>query len=178
MGNNGILVKSLLQSRPWWVFRNVSEMDSCNLAWSEWKNETIISTLKKKSRNVSGEAVEVKVKNQHKEKSKQFGKISGVHAHVWNHFDQTDRGYLRFNKKIDGSKFEEFCKKHLGDSKVILSHHYKDKRIVNHLPGCLQLHSKKLLLANLRKYASKYLLSQLQTGKRYSRLHTTDLSHQ
>jgi hypothetical protein len=107
MGNNGILVKSLLQSRPWWVFRNVSEIDSCNLAWSEWKNETVILKLKKKSRNVSDEAaVEVKVKNQHREKAKEFGKLAGVYSQVWSHFDETDRGYIRFNKKIDGSKFE------------------------------------------------------------------------
>ena len=33
-GNNGLLVKSILKTRPWWSMRSYSEMDSCNLVWT------------------------------------------------------------------------------------------------------------------------------------------------
>jgi hypothetical protein len=44
-GNNGLLVKSILKSRPWWSLRSHSEVDSCNLVWSEWKKGKVIQTL-------------------------------------------------------------------------------------------------------------------------------------
>lgn len=36
-GNNGLLIKSILKSRPWWCIRTVTDVDNCNLIWTEWK---------------------------------------------------------------------------------------------------------------------------------------------
>ena len=33
-GNNGLLVKSIFKTRPWWSFRPSSEMDGCSLVWT------------------------------------------------------------------------------------------------------------------------------------------------
>ncbi len=33
-GNNGLLVKSILKTRPWWSFRTSGEIDSCHLVWT------------------------------------------------------------------------------------------------------------------------------------------------
>ncbi len=44
-GNNGLLVKSIIKNRPWWSFKNVNEIDSCNLVWTEWKRNKSINIL-------------------------------------------------------------------------------------------------------------------------------------
>jgi hypothetical protein len=44
-GNNGLLVKSIVKTRPWWSFRTSSEMDSCSLVWTEWKRNKSINQL-------------------------------------------------------------------------------------------------------------------------------------
>jgi len=36
-GNNGLLIKSILKSRPWWCIRTSNDVDNCNLIWTEWK---------------------------------------------------------------------------------------------------------------------------------------------
>ena len=74
--------------------------------------------------------------------------------------DQGYEGYYTFTKKINEKKFEETSRRQLPteasysiynsfprsrDSKPIM-------RVLNHLPGCLQLHSKKLLYLNMKKY--------------------------
>lgn len=33
-GNNGLLVKSIIKTRPWWSFRNINDIDSCHLVWT------------------------------------------------------------------------------------------------------------------------------------------------
>ena len=33
-GNNGLLVKSLVKTRPWWSLKPYSEIESCNLVWT------------------------------------------------------------------------------------------------------------------------------------------------
>ncbi len=33
-GNNGLLMKSILKTRPWWSIRGYNEVESCNLVWT------------------------------------------------------------------------------------------------------------------------------------------------
>lgn len=49
-GNNGLLVKSIIKSRPWWTVRSYSEIDSCNLIWTEWKRTKLTNSLPKKNK--------------------------------------------------------------------------------------------------------------------------------
>lgn len=60
-GNNGLLVKSILKSRPWWSLRSSNEAESCNLVWSEWKKGKVIQRmpLAEPRRGKKGVAVEV-----------------------------------------------------------------------------------------------------------------------
>lgn len=45
-GNNGLLVKSILKSRPWWSLRSHTDIDSCNLVWTEWKKAKVIQKMR------------------------------------------------------------------------------------------------------------------------------------
>lgn len=47
-GNNGILVKSIIKSRPWWSLRSYSDIDNCSLVWTEWKKTKLTNTLQSK----------------------------------------------------------------------------------------------------------------------------------
>ena len=49
-GNNGLLMKSILKTRPWWSIRGYNEVESCNLVWTEWKKSKIINKLPSKER--------------------------------------------------------------------------------------------------------------------------------
>lgn len=76
-----------------------------------------------------------------------------------------------FTRRINEKKFEEISKKYIahsyhnfredssGRAKSSSTSQLKNKslplKIVNHLPGCLQLHSKKLLFTNLKNYYEK-----------------------
>lgn len=44
-GNNGLLVKSIMKTRPWWSFRSSGDIDGCNLVWTEWKRNKSINQL-------------------------------------------------------------------------------------------------------------------------------------
>ena len=44
-GNNGLLVKSIFKTRPWWSFRAANEIDSCSLVWTEWKRNKTMDQL-------------------------------------------------------------------------------------------------------------------------------------
>jgi len=44
-GNNGLLIKSIFKTRPWWSFRNAGEMESCQLVWTEWKRNKSMAQL-------------------------------------------------------------------------------------------------------------------------------------
>jgi hypothetical protein len=44
-GNNGLLVKSILKSRPWWSLRSQNEAEACNLVWSEWKRGKMVQRM-------------------------------------------------------------------------------------------------------------------------------------
>lgn len=33
-GNNGLLVKSIIKTRPWWTFRTSNDLESCHLVWT------------------------------------------------------------------------------------------------------------------------------------------------
>ena len=44
-GNNGLLVKSIVKSRPWWCIRSLSDVDSCTMIWSEWKKIKLTNSL-------------------------------------------------------------------------------------------------------------------------------------
>lgn len=56
----------------------------------------------------------------------------------------------KFNRKISDSSFTLLAQKSLPsfEQKSVS----KTNKMVNHIPGCFQLHSKKLLFANLKKY--------------------------
>jgi|JI6StandDraft_1071083.scaffolds.fasta_scaffold07292_10 hypothetical protein len=36
-GNNGVLVKGMLKTRPWWNIVPLTEVANSNLTWTEWK---------------------------------------------------------------------------------------------------------------------------------------------
>lgn len=44
-GNNGLLIKSIIKSRPWWCIRTVTDVDNCNLIWTEWKKPKYMKIL-------------------------------------------------------------------------------------------------------------------------------------
>ena len=44
-GNNGLLVKSIVKTRPWWSFRSSNEIESCSFVWTEWKRNKSINQL-------------------------------------------------------------------------------------------------------------------------------------
>lgn len=45
-GNNGILVKTILKSRPWWALASATELQACNLVWTEWKRTKNFDNLR------------------------------------------------------------------------------------------------------------------------------------
>lgn len=45
-GNNGVLVKGLLKSRPWWSVVSLAEVASANLTWTEWKRTKSFELLR------------------------------------------------------------------------------------------------------------------------------------
>jgi|688.fasta_scaffold578489_1 tubulin--tyrosine ligase len=47
-GNNGLLVKSIIKSRPWWALRSNSDIDNCSLVWTEWKKTKLTNSLPSK----------------------------------------------------------------------------------------------------------------------------------
>lgn len=80
--------------------------------------------------------------------------------------------FFTFTRRINEKKFEEISKKYVshsihhirdeqyfGRGKSSSTSHLKRKtnliRIANHVPGCLQLHSKKLLYLNLKRNFEK-----------------------
>ena len=44
-GNNGLLIKSILKTRPWWSIRTAQDIDGCNIIWSEWKRPKYMKVL-------------------------------------------------------------------------------------------------------------------------------------
>jgi hypothetical protein len=57
---------------------------------------------------------------------------------------------MKISKKISDPVFGSLAAKKFPQIPQQLAS--KTKKIVNHIPGCFQLHSKKLLYANMRKY--------------------------
>ena len=47
-GNNGLLVKTILKSRPWWCLRSLSDLDACSFVWTEWKKTKLTNSLPNK----------------------------------------------------------------------------------------------------------------------------------
>lgn len=45
-GNNGILVKTILKSRPWWTLVSAADIQTCNLVWTEWKRTRSFDNLR------------------------------------------------------------------------------------------------------------------------------------
>lgn len=52
-GNNGLLVKNLVKSRPWWCLRSISDVDNCTLVWTEWKKGKMTAALSTHSQDLS-----------------------------------------------------------------------------------------------------------------------------
>lgn len=65
----------------------------------------------------------------------------------------SDSNYT-FTAKINKKTFDEVCLKVVGKD-VHKIEKDKDRKIVNHIPGCFYLHSKKLLFLFMTKYYQK-----------------------
>ena len=50
-GNNGILLKSIIKSRPWWCIRSISDVENCTLVWTEWKKSKLTESLPNAKKN-------------------------------------------------------------------------------------------------------------------------------
>ena len=71
-----------------------------------------------------------------------------------------DAGYAKsdfsFTKKTGQKSLEESAQKCFKNMKTVVNVNRKDiVRILNHVPGCLHLHSKKLLYINMKRYYNK-----------------------
>ena len=68
-----------------------------------------------------------------------------------------ESNYFSFSKKIHEKLFNEIQKKLFLNHQMPLREikHTSNNMILNHLPGCLQLHSKKLLFLNLKRFYEK-----------------------
>lgn len=83
-----------------------------------------------------------------------FRKIVGQGDELWEKYEKIPQfeNYLKFTTKINEPKFEDIAKLVLNPKSYTHLEVQKEHRAHNHLPGCLQLHSKKLLFLNLKKY--------------------------
>ena len=54
-GNNGVLVKSIIKSRPWWGLRSYSDIDNCCMVWTEWKKNKINDRLPTRAESVESQ---------------------------------------------------------------------------------------------------------------------------
>lgn len=55
-GNNSILVRMAFKQRWWWSLAYKEEWENYNFAWTQWKSNKMIATLKKHHEVVGGDA--------------------------------------------------------------------------------------------------------------------------
>ena len=160
-GNNGLLVKALVKSRPWWSIRGRGEMDSCNLIWTEWKRTKATKQLPEVAVqcNQGEPPCEINGSKHHKlrslrlaaeKKLAQMKKLCLPNDDLWRHYNPSGGSEHHFSKRLLDSKPEELSQFTNLNQAYSLKAMEKEQRSLNHLPGCLHLHSKKLLFRNLK----------------------------
>lgn len=98
-GNNGLLVKSILKTRPWWTLRTYSDVDSCNLVWTEWKKVKAVNRLTSKPVRTGPGSNRLPDLGCHSKKRElallgekkvnNFKKLVGEHDQLWLKYDKT-----------------------------------------------------------------------------------------
>ena len=87
-------------------------------------------------------------------------KLAKNEDNIWKYYEKvgSNEAYLTWGKKIGEGKWEDIssqvCSSKMYKSKKV----EKDQKILNHVPGCLSLHSKKLLFHNLKHYYNRYTI--------------------
>ena len=97
------------------------------------------------------------VRDKMERKYATFTKLIGSNKAICRKYDSSilADSYLTFTGKINGRAFEEVCTKVVGEECRVEKD--RDRKMVNHVPGCFYLHSKKLLFQYMSKYYKKYL---------------------
>jgi hypothetical protein len=130
--------------------------------WTEWKRTRTTNNLPSAEARSNEQELSVcegagrpKVRQLRllaERKEGQLKKIARAEDELWRYVDRSrGESYLIFGKKLVESKIEEVGTMLTGKG-YKLRKVEKDHRMLNHLPGCLALHSKKFLFRNLRSY--------------------------
>lgn len=92
-----------------------------------------------------------------KKKFNNFSKVIGNHTNICKKYDNSmlSENYLTFAGKINSKAFEDSLQKVMKNEEYSLFEPGKEKKMMSHVPGCLYLHSKKLLFQSISKYYQK-----------------------
>jgi hypothetical protein len=151
-GNNGILVKELLKKRWWWHLEDKPE--KANLFWTEWFSNRYTTEMPEIK---AGEPKCEEDYNQRKADETE-PKVQSIRmildestfSKIKPRICLRDEHYLRTQNK--SLQIREHGVDEL-NVKEITTH---NNTMHNHIDGCLQLHSKKLLFKNFYSYLKKY----------------------
>ena len=116
-GNNGLLVQSILKSRPWWSLRSQNEAEGCNLVWTEWKKGKMVQKMSgaEQRRGVAVEREDMGRYSKKRElaflaekKQAYFKKIVAEGDQIWSKYEKIPHfeNYLKFTSKITETKFD------------------------------------------------------------------------
>lgn len=105
------------------------------------------------------ETVQITTKNKEiREKMEKklaiFSKVVGNNTNIYKKYDSSmlSENYLTFTSKISQKSFETIAAKALKNEDSPILSVDSNRKVANHVPGCLFLHSKKLLFQSMLKY--------------------------